>query len=153
MTLPRSAAVGVDRGQALGFFHDRENDRGRLRLVAERVGRLGCKCARPRLVVEERADLRQGIVKEPQERLVHHRDRQLGRDRPAELVDRRDLELDRFAGPTTGLVGAIVTRKSRSTSTSSLAASSSLFHIRVAVSVKFGNWLPSIDHATALSPS
>ena len=42
-------------------------------------------------------------------------------------------------GPTTGLAGATVTRRSRSTWMSSLAWSNSFRHIRVAVSVKFGN--------------
>ncbi len=71
--------------------------RHRRRRVAERVGRLGREGAGAGLVVEERADRRQRVVEEPQERLVDHRDRQLGRDRPAELVDGGDLELDRLA--------------------------------------------------------
>ena len=42
-------------------------------------------------------------------------------------------------GPTSGLTGATVTFRSRSTSTSSLAWSNVFSHIRAAVRVKLGN--------------
>ena len=67
------------------------------------------------------------------------RERDLGRHGTAELVGGGDLDLDRFAGPDDGLTGAIVTRRSRSTRTSSLASSNWFCHIRAAVRVKFGN--------------
>ena len=51
------------------------------------------------LVVEERPDLGQPVVEQAQERPVDHGDRELGGDGLSELVDGRDLELDRLAGP------------------------------------------------------
>ena len=111
--------------------------------VAERVGRLGRERPGPRLVVEERADRRQPVAEEPQQRPVDQGQRQLGRDRPAELVDgRRPRPRPRSPGPTAGFAGAIVTRRSRSTRTSSRASSNASPAIRAAVSVKFGNCGP-----------
>ena len=57
------------------------------------------KAPGPGLVVEVRADRRQPVVEQPQQRPIDQRQRDLGRHRLAELVDGRHLDLDLLARP------------------------------------------------------
>ena len=144
-TRARSARVGRDRRGALGLLDDRLGHGDRRRCVAERVGRLGRERPGAGLVVEERADRRQPVGEEPQQRLVDQGERELGGDRPAELVDRRHLELDRLARARPAAWPGRPSPAGRARPGRRACAWSNWFsHIRAAVSVKFGNCGPSI---------
>ena len=77
--------VSSDRCRAIDLVDDGLRYGNSRRRIPKRVGRLRCEGARSGLVVKERADRRQWVAKEPQQRLVDHRDRQFGGDGPAKL--------------------------------------------------------------------
>ena len=122
--------------------------RGRRRRIVKRVRRLGREGSGAGLVVEERADRRQLVAVEPQERAVDQGERELGRDGPAELVDGRDLDLDVVARPDRSASSARPSPAGRARPGCRAAPGRTAFSaIRAAVSVKLGNCAPSIAQA------